>query len=90
MGRATDTGRNDTERVSMTLTQWRPFAGNLEPESGLEPLTYRLQGDTAVPLNAPVLPANRQVSDRAESANFGSFRLVWVGLTPTGVFVGLN
>jgi hypothetical protein len=66
------------------------FAGLSKPERGLEPLTYRLQGDSADRLNTPVLPANRGVSQSGQSVNFGSFRLIWAGLGPTGAPVGLN
>ena len=31
-----------------------------KPESGLEPLTYRLQGDTSVCLKTPLFPAKRR------------------------------
>jgi hypothetical protein len=52
-----------------------------KPESGLEPLTYRLQGDTSVRLNAPIMPANEHASGqdartefRLISADFGWLR----------------
>jgi hypothetical protein len=61
-----------------------------EPEMGLEPMTYRLQGDSTDRLNTPVLPANRGVSQKGRIGNSGSFRLIWAGLRPTGASVGLN
>jgi hypothetical protein len=46
-----------------------------KPESGLEPLTYRLQGDTTVRLNTPILPAKWYLAAKVRrsrlSADFG-------------------
>ena len=45
----------------------------LKPERGLEPLTYRLQGDTTVSLKTPALPANTIVSGGLANV---AFRLI--------------
>jgi hypothetical protein len=42
----------------------------LKPESGLEPLTYRLQGDASIGLNASVLPAKSLVIGACENNGF--------------------
>ena len=42
-----------------------------KPERGLEPLTYRLQGDTSVCQKTPVLPANAGVLGSRRTSHFG-------------------
>ena len=77
-------------RVGLDRTRLPMARAVSKPERGLEPLTYRLQGDSADRLNTPVLPANGHVLRRGRIGNFGSIRLISAGLRPTGDSVGLN
>jgi hypothetical protein len=61
-----------------------------KPDRGLEPLTYRLQGDSADRLSTSVLPASKGVSEWVQIGNCGSFRLSPAGLRPMERPVGLN
>ena len=61
-----------------------------EPERGLEPLTYRLEGDASVSLKTPVRLQNYWFLVGAQIVVFGWFRLNCAPLRPMGTAVGLN
>jgi hypothetical protein len=68
-------GSIGTIRAPPMTTNCR-FAGLFKPERGLEPLTYRLQGDIPARLEWPILPAKSHVAGRGAAADF---RLIWAG-----------